>query len=77
VQVRLATCAGQRLRLDYLADLFSLNTTSEIDLLGTHIAWWTIGIAVVGIMLLFIPSYRGLRLGTVFATTLAMLSMIR
>ena len=32
------------------------------------IAWWTIGISVVGILLLFIPSYRGLRFGTFFAT---------
>ncbi len=60
----------------YLADLFKLNTTSGISLLGTNIAWWTIGIAALGIVLLFIPSYRGLRFGTVFATTLAMLSMI-
>ncbi|HZE07026.1 MAG TPA: APC family permease [Solirubrobacteraceae bacterium] len=60
----------------YIADLFNLNTTSGISLLGTPIAWWTIGIAVVGILVLFIPSYRGLRFGTVFATTLALLSMI-
>ena len=60
----------------YIADLFHLNTSSGISLLGTPIAWWTIGIAVVGILVLFIPSYRGLRFGTVFATTLALLSMI-
>ncbi len=60
----------------YIASLFNLNTSSGISLLGTPIAWWTIGISVVGIMLLFIPSYRGLRFGTVFATVLALLSMI-
>ena len=60
----------------YIADLFHLNTSAGISLLGTPIAWWTIGIAVVGILVLFIPSYRGLRFGTVFATTLALLSMI-
>ncbi|MGO9975007.1 MAG: APC family permease [Solirubrobacteraceae bacterium] len=60
----------------YVADLFKLNTTSGISLLGTPIAWWTIGISVVGLLLLFIPSYRGLRFGTVFATVLAVLSMI-
>ena len=60
----------------YIADLFNLNTTSGISLLGTPIAWWTIGIAVVGILVLFIPSYRGLRFGTFFATALALLSMI-
>ncbi len=60
----------------YIADLLHLNTTSGISLLGTPIAWWTIGIAVVGILALWVPSYRGLRFGTVFATVLAMLSMI-
>jgi hypothetical protein len=33
-------------------------------------------ISVVGILLLAIPAVRGLRFGTVFATTLALLSMI-
>src|ERR1700759_3067883 len=40
------------------------------------IAWWTLAISVVGIVLLFIPAYRGLRFGTGFATALALLSMI-
>ena len=60
----------------YIAELFKLNTTSGINLLGTNIAWWTIAISVIGILLLFIPSYRGLRFGTFFATALALLSMI-
>jgi amino acid transporter len=60
----------------YIASLFNLNTTSGISPLGTSIAWWTIGISVVGILLLFIPAYRGLRFGTFFATALAVLSMI-
>jgi amino acid transporter len=60
----------------YIAELFNLNLTSGFSLLGTFIAWWTVGIAVVGILILFIPAYRGLRFGTVFATVLAMLSMI-
>jgi amino acid transporter len=59
----------------YLTDLFHL-TGGSIAPLGTSITWWTIGFSVVGILLLFIPSYRGLRFGTVFATVLAMLSMI-
>src|SRR6202022_3123096 len=37
---------------------------------------WTVVISVVGILLLFIPAPLGLRFGTVFATTLALLSMI-
>jgi amino acid transporter len=60
----------------YIANLFKLNTTAGISLLGTKIAWWTIAISVIGILLLFIPSYRGLRFGTFFATALALLSMI-
>ena len=44
--------------------------------INTPIAWWTVGISVVGILLLFIPALLGLRFGTVFATTLAFLSMI-
>jgi amino acid transporter len=60
----------------YIASLFNLNVTSGIHPLGTFIAWWTIAISVVGILLLFIPAYRGLRFGTFFATTLAVLSMI-
>jgi amino acid transporter len=60
----------------YLASLFSLNVTSGFSLLGTFIAWWTVAISVVGILILFIPAYRGLRFGTVFATALALLSMI-
>src|SRR5271166_4913312 len=60
----------------YIANLFNLNTTAGISLLGTPIAWWTIGISVVGILLLFVPAYRGLRFGTFFATALAVLAMI-
>ena len=30
----------------YIAELFNLNTTSGINLLGTNIAWWTIAISV-------------------------------
>jgi amino acid transporter len=60
----------------YIADLLNLNTSSGINLLGTPIAWWTIGISVIGILALFIPAYMGLRFGTVFATVLAVLSMV-
>ena len=33
-------------------------------------------ISIVGILLVFIPAYLGIRLGTVFATVLGLLSMI-
>lgn len=59
----------------YLVDLFKLSTAG-FSPLGTPIAWWTVGISVVGILLLFIPAYRGLRFGAYFATALALLSMI-
>src|SRR3954451_2545453 len=60
----------------YLADRFHLNTTSGFTPIHTFIAWSTIGISVVGILLFFIPAYLGIRFGTAFATILALLSMI-
>ncbi|HXY86155.1 MAG TPA: APC family permease [Gaiellaceae bacterium] len=42
----------------------------------TPIAWWTLGFSIVGLLLLFIPAYLGIRLGAVFATVLGLLSMI-
>src|SRR5579863_717392 len=59
----------------YIVDRFHLSTAGFTPI-HTPIAWWTVGISVVGIVLLFIPAYRGLRFGTVFATVLAFLSMI-
>ena len=52
----------------YLADRFHLNTTSGFTPIHTFIAWSTIGISVVGILLFFIPAYLGIRFGTAFAT---------
>jgi amino acid transporter len=60
----------------YIADRLNLNTTAGFTPLDTFIAWWTLGISVVGLILLAIPAIRGLRFGTVFATGLALLSMI-
>jgi amino acid transporter len=59
----------------YIVDRFGLST-SGFTLLSTKIAWWTVVISVVGLILLAIPAIRGLRFGTVFATGLAILSMI-
>jgi amino acid transporter len=59
----------------YIVDRFGLST-SGFTPIHTPIAWWTLGISVVGILLLFIPALLGLRFGTVFATSLAFLSMI-
>jgi amino acid transporter len=60
----------------YLANRFGLDTTHTFTPINTPIAYWTLGISIVGILLFFIPAYRGIRFGTVFATVLAFLSMI-
>jgi amino acid transporter len=59
----------------YIVDRFNLSTAGFTPI-HTPIAWWTLGISVVGILLLAIPALLGLRFGTVFATALAFLSMI-
>jgi amino acid transporter len=59
----------------YIVDRFGLSTKGFTPI-HTPIAWWTLAISVVGLLLLFIPALLGLRFGTVFATTLALLSMI-
>ena len=59
----------------YLADRFHLNTTSGFTPIHTFIAWWTLGIAMVGIVLFFIPAYLGIRIGAAFATVLGLLAM--
>src|SRR5664279_4147202 len=59
----------------YLVDRFHLSTASFTPI-DTPIAYWTVAISVVGLLLLFIPAVLGLRFGTVFATALAFLSMI-
>jgi amino acid transporter len=59
----------------YIVDRFGLSTNGFTPI-HTPIAYWTVGICVVGILLLFIPALLGLRFGTVFATALAVLSMI-
>src|ERR1039457_2569571 len=59
----------------YLVDRFGLSTAGFTPI-DTPIAYWTVAISVIGLLLLFIPALLGLRFGTVFATTLALLSMI-
>src|SRR5437868_7585115 len=60
----------------YIASLFGLDLTSGVTPIHTFIAYWTIVIAVVGILLVFIPAYMGIRLGALFATVLGLLAMI-
>src|SRR5438270_5156147 len=59
----------------YIVDRLKLST-SGFTPIHTPIAWWTLAISVVGLVLLAIPAVRGLRFGTGFATALAVLSMI-
>jgi amino acid transporter len=60
----------------YLADRFGLNTTSGFTPISTFIAWWTLAIAIVGILLFFIPAYLGIRIGAGFATVLGIIAMV-
>ena len=60
----------------YIADLFGLDTTSGFTQIDTPIAWTTLIISVVGILLFFIPAYLGIRVGARFATVLGVLAMI-
>jgi amino acid transporter len=60
----------------YISERLGLNTTSGFTPISTFISWWTLAIAIVGLLLLFIPAYLGIRFGTAMATVLAILSMI-
>src|SRR5579859_3668467 len=59
----------------YIVNRFKLSTAGFTPI-HTPIAWWTLGISVGGLLLLAVPAVMGLRFGTFFATTLAILSMI-
>src|SRR6201992_3928086 len=59
----------------YIADRFNL-TSGTLTVFSTPISYWTLGISVVGLIILAVPAIRGLRFGTMFATTLAILSLI-
>jgi amino acid transporter len=59
----------------YIADRFKL-TSGSLTVFNTPISYWTLAISIVGLVLLAIPAIRGMRFGTNFATTLAILSMI-
>jgi amino acid transporter len=60
----------------YIADRFGLDTKSGFTPINTQIAWTTLAISVVGILLFFIPAYMGIRIGAGFATVLGIVSMI-
>ncbi len=60
----------------YIADRLNLNTEAGFTPINTFISWWTLGIAIVGILLFAIPAVLGIRIGAAFATVLGLLSMI-
>jgi amino acid transporter len=59
----------------YIVDKLNLSQGGFTPI-KTPIAWWTLVISIVGLCLLFIPAYLGIRFGTIFATVLGLLSMI-
>jgi amino acid transporter len=59
----------------YITEKFNLSQAGFTPI-HTPIAYWTIIISVVGILLIFIPAWLGIRLGAMFATVLGLLAMI-
>ncbi|MDR0808044.1 MAG: APC family permease [Gemmobacter sp.] len=60
----------------YITHLLGLDATSGITPVSTFISYWTLIITAIGLLLLSIPAYLGIRFGTGMATLLAILSMI-
>jgi len=60
----------------YIGTLAGLDLTKGFTPISTFIPWWTLVIAIIGILLFFIPAYLGIRLGTAFATILGIISMV-
>jgi amino acid transporter len=59
----------------YIVDKFNLSQ-SGFTPIKTPIAWWTLIISIIGLLLLFIPAYMGIRFGALFATVLGLISMV-
>lgn len=60
----------------YISDRLGLDSTHGITPISTFISWWTLVITLVGLLILAIPAYLGIRFGAAMATLLAILSMI-
>src|SRR4029077_11722938 len=56
----------------YITEKFNLSQKGFTPI-HTPIAYWTVIISVVGILLVAIPAWLGIRLGTLFATVLGLL----
>jgi amino acid transporter len=59
----------------YITEKFNLSTKGFTPI-HTAISYWTLVISIIGILLVFIPAWLGIRLGAMFATVLGLLSMI-
>ncbi|HEY1479263.1 MAG TPA: APC family permease [Gaiellales bacterium] len=59
----------------YITEKFSLSQKGFTPI-HTPIAYWTVIISIVGILLVFIPAWLGIRFGAAFATVLGLISMI-
>ena len=59
----------------YITEKFNLSQKGFTPI-HTPIAYWTIIISIVGILLVFIPAWLGIRFGAAFATVLGLVSMI-
>jgi amino acid transporter len=60
----------------YIASLWNLPLGPEFTPIGAPIPLTVLVIAVVGLLLLFIPCYKGIRFGAAFATVFGIISMI-
>ena len=47
----------------YIASLFGIDLSNTFTPIHTPIAYWTVVIAIVGILIVFIPAWLGIRLG--------------
>src|SRR4051794_3201156 len=59
----------------YISEKFNLSTNGFTPI-HTPISYWTVVISIIGILLVFVPAWYGIRLGAMFATVLGLLSMI-
>ena len=60
----------------YIVELGGLPPGRELIPIGAPISTTVLAISIVGLLLLFIPCYKGIRLGTAFATVFGIISMV-
>ena len=60
----------------YIVELWNLSPGREWTPIGAPISTTGLIISIAGLLLLFIPCYKGIRLGTAFATVFGIISMV-